>query len=110
MKNIPLRIVLFAKDYQTMASGWEGTPYCRRCGRELISKPAVSLKKGWGGYRSKIPVASTLLLCSSSTLAALAVRGVTCDKRFLEKSFTNHLQTNVTLKSLLANHVQCGFP
>ena len=31
----------------------KGAPYFRRYGRELVSKPAVSLKNRWGGYRSK---------------------------------------------------------
>ena len=32
-----------------MASGWQGAPYFRRYGRELVSKPTISLKKSWGG-------------------------------------------------------------
>ena len=42
-------ISLFAKDDRTMASGWQGASYFRRYGRELVSKPAISLKKNWGG-------------------------------------------------------------
>ena len=34
-----------------MTSRWQATPYFRRYGRELVSKPAISLKKSWGGYR-----------------------------------------------------------
>ena len=44
-------IFLFAKDYQTMTSGWQGAPYFSRYGRELVSKPAISSKKCYGGYR-----------------------------------------------------------
>ena len=32
-----------------MTSRWKGVPYFRRYGRELVSKPAISLKKSWGG-------------------------------------------------------------
>ena len=32
-----------------MTSGWQGAPYFRSYGRELASKPAISLKKSWGG-------------------------------------------------------------
>ena len=39
--------------YRTMTSGWQGAPYFRMYGRELDSKPAISFKKRWGGYRSK---------------------------------------------------------
>ena len=34
-----------------MASGWQRASYFRRHGRELVSKPTISLKKSWGGYR-----------------------------------------------------------
>ena len=34
-----------------MTSEWQGPPYFRRYGQELVSKPAISLKKSWGGYR-----------------------------------------------------------
>ena len=34
-----------------MTSGWQGAPRFRRYGRELVSEPATSLKKVWGGYR-----------------------------------------------------------
>ena len=43
-------ISLIAKGYRT-TSRWQGTPYFRRNGREPVSKPAISLKKSWGGYR-----------------------------------------------------------
>ena len=29
--------------------GWQGAPYFRRYGRELVSKQAISLKIRWGG-------------------------------------------------------------
>ena len=32
----------------------QGAPCFRRYDRELVSKPAISLKKGWGGYRRTI--------------------------------------------------------
>ena len=44
-------ISLFAKSYRTMTSGWQGASYFMRYGLELVSKPAISLKKSWGGYR-----------------------------------------------------------
>ena len=37
-----------------MTSGWRGAPYFKRYDRELVSKPAISLKKGWGGYSSTV--------------------------------------------------------
>ena len=48
-KKKPPYIFSFAKGYRTMTSGWQGAPYFRRCGRELVSKPAISFKKSWGG-------------------------------------------------------------
>ena len=36
----------------------QGIAHLRRYGRELVSKPAISLKKCWGGYRSKTHVPS----------------------------------------------------
>ena len=51
MKTISACIFLFAKGYRTPTSGWHGPPCFRRYGRELVSKPAISLKKSWGGYR-----------------------------------------------------------
>ena len=41
----------FQKGYRTMASGWPGAPCFRRYDEELVSKPAISLKNRWGGYR-----------------------------------------------------------
>ena len=32
-------------------SGGQGAPDLRRYGRELVSKPAISLEKCWEGYR-----------------------------------------------------------
>ena len=56
-KHIFSLIFLFAKDHRTMTSGWHGAPYVRRYGRELVSKPTISLKKkkSWGGYRRTTP-------------------------------------------------------
>ena len=34
-----------------MTSGWQGAPYFRRYGLELVSNPAILLKSSWGGYR-----------------------------------------------------------
>ena len=34
-----------------MTSGWQGASYFMRYGLELVLKPAISLKKSWGGYR-----------------------------------------------------------
>ena len=31
--------------------GRQGASYCRRCDPELVLKPAISVKKCWGGYR-----------------------------------------------------------
>ena len=51
MKNVTSYIFGSRKGYRTMTSGWQGAPYSRRYGPELVSKPAISLKKIWGGYR-----------------------------------------------------------
>ena len=53
MKKISSCIFSVAKDYRTMTSRWQGAPYFRRYGRELVSKPAISSKRSWGGYRGK---------------------------------------------------------
>ena len=34
-----------------MTSAWQGAPHFRRYGRTLASKPAISSRKSWGGYR-----------------------------------------------------------
>ena len=49
MKKMFSCISLVAKDYRSMTSGRQGAPYFRIYGRELVSKPAISLKKGRGG-------------------------------------------------------------
>ena len=41
---------LCANGYRSMASGCRGTPCFGRYDRELVLKPAISLKKSWGGY------------------------------------------------------------
>ena len=51
MKKPSSHNFMFAKVYRTMTSGWQGPPYFGRYGRELVSKPAISLKKSWVGYR-----------------------------------------------------------
>ena len=53
MKNISSQLFLFAKNYRTMALGWEGALYSRKYGRQLVSKSAISLKENWGGYRGR---------------------------------------------------------
>ena len=47
-QKISYYIFLIEKDDRTMTSGWQGARYFRRYGRELMSEPAISLKKGWG--------------------------------------------------------------
>ena len=37
--------------HRSMASGWQGALYSKRCGRERVPKPAISLKKSSGDYR-----------------------------------------------------------
>ena len=51
MKEISPCIFLFAKDDRTMSSGLQRELDFRRYGRELVSKPAILLKKNWRGYR-----------------------------------------------------------
>ena len=51
-KSISSHMFLFAKDCdRPITSEWQRAPYLRRCGRGLISKPTISVKKSWGGYR-----------------------------------------------------------
>ena len=70
MKNkMSQHVFLFAKEGPSsddLGVGARGTPYFRRYGRELVSKPAISLKKRWGGYR-RTTLTGTIegpLLCS----------------------------------------------
>ena len=51
MKKISSCISWVAKDHLTMTSRWQEVSFFRIYGRELVSKPAISLKKNWGGYR-----------------------------------------------------------
>ena len=32
-----------------MTSGWQGATFFRKYGKELVSKPVISLKKSWVG-------------------------------------------------------------
>ena len=50
------------KVYRTMTTSGcpgcpvcRGTPYFRRCNRELLWKPAISLKKSWGATLERLP-------------------------------------------------------
>ena len=59
MKKSSSNIFMIAKVYRiyrTMTPGRQWARYFRRCGRELASKPAISLQNSWGGYRSKISI------------------------------------------------------
>ena len=49
MKSLSPHMFLFANDCRPITSGWQRAPYFRRYGREVVSKPAISLKKRWGG-------------------------------------------------------------
>ena len=49
MKTLSPWVFLFAEDDGTMTSGWQGAPYLRGYGGELVSKPAISSKKSYGG-------------------------------------------------------------
>ena len=55
MKNIPSCIFLFAKDYRARTSGWQGAPYFKIFGRDLVSKTGdfVQQKLGGGGGNRK---------------------------------------------------------
>ena len=64
-----LHIFLFSKDYRTMTSGWQGAPYFRRHGRELVSKPASSLKKRCGSYRRTTPLRFPGGICTFTGLS-----------------------------------------
>ena len=43
MKKASSNIFMFAKVYRTMTLGRQGASYFRRYGRELVSKPAISV-------------------------------------------------------------------
>ena len=52
MRSMSLPYVLVREGLSTDDVGVaRGAPFFRRCGRELVSKPAISLKKSWRGYR-----------------------------------------------------------
>ena len=44
---------LFPNVDRNMTSGWQGPTHFRRYGREMVSKPAISLKKSWGGLHRR---------------------------------------------------------
>ena len=60
---LSIALHLHAKEYRTMTSGWQGAPYFKRYGWELVSKPAISLQKSWGGYRRTTPVGFSIPTC-----------------------------------------------
>ena len=48
-KKKSFRLVLVCEELSNDDLGMaRGERYCRRYGRELVSKPAISLKKSWG--------------------------------------------------------------
>ena len=51
----------------------EGAPYCRRRGRELVSKPAISLSKRWGGYHRTTRTLSIVALVRCFVINYLVV-------------------------------------
>ena len=73
-----LYIFLCAKAYRSMTSGCRGTSCFRRHGRELVLKPAISLKKSWGGYRR-----TTLTRASDSQSHSTVYRGAANSENFL---------------------------
>ena len=62
IKSRSLYIFLFARDYRSMTSWWQGASQFRRYGRELVSKPVISLKKSLGGYRNTTLLLSCIFL------------------------------------------------
>ena len=69
-----------------MTSGGQRAPIFRRLGRKLLSKPAISLKKSWGGYRRTThniyihiyimpSIISTLFLSLSLSTDATQIQG-----------------------------------
>ena len=59
-----------------MTSGWQGASlYFKSYGRELVSKPAISLKKGWGGATVERLTCSTTCDVLVSLLVRKVVRG-----------------------------------
>ena len=50
MKKTSSYVFLFAKDYRTTTSGWQGAPYFRKYDQKLVSTGDFSEEK-LGGYR-----------------------------------------------------------
>ena len=44
------------RTHRAITSRWQGAQFYRWYGRELVSKPAISIKKTWGGYHRTNPV------------------------------------------------------
>ena len=69
-------IFLCAKVCRSMTSGCRGTTYCRRYDRELVLKPAISLKKSWEGYRSKTHICYIFDTCYDRGIPFFGKNGV----------------------------------
>ena len=68
-KNIVTYFACLQRTIKRRRGVGKGSPHFRRYGRELVSKPAISLKKSWGGYRrTTLPNHSTKHTLLSSQL------------------------------------------
>ena len=72
-----------------MASGWQGAPYFNKCGRELVSKPAISLKKSWGGYRRTTLSYAASVDCIAQRLRCISNNHLEVHPGFFEASYLN---------------------
>ena len=63
-KTSSMYFLSLQKDYRTMTSGWQGAPYFRSYGRELVSKLAISLKKVGGATVKPLPPTRAFTLLS----------------------------------------------
>ena len=92
--------VLSAKRHRTMTSGWQGAPYFRRYVRELVSKPAISLKKNWRGYRR---TSSAVLEVVDSRSCCASPKKLFIFNYFEQKLFIfNYVEQNL----LIFNHFE----
>ena len=66
---------------RTMTSGFQGARYFRRYDRELVSKPAISLKKSWGSYYRRTSLSTHDLSRKSPRKSAKASLSVGLGKK-----------------------------
>ena len=108
MKTMPSCILLLAKGYRTMTSGWQGAPRFRRYGRESVSKPAISLNRSSGGatvVRLGPPYISKTVVSKIGFVTYIYDNGRSCDyypkKRFEMAGFLKSFNIDLTIQVFL---------